>query len=235
LAVYLSSIVGSASIGVYSLATDKIIIIPKLVLQKKAERLSEWLKVKLIHTSIGGSTLIGALASANSNGILLPHYVRDEEIETIKAQFEGNITIMQRKKTAYGNLVLANDHGALVDPRFNASEIKEISETLGVEAVPGEIAGLSYVGSLAVATNKGVVAHPMLTDSERKILEDVLKVPVDVTTINCGIPYVGTGLIGNSHTAIAGSLTTGPEIFIIGNALDVVKEEETNESFQSNR
>jgi len=94
---------------------------------------------------------------------------------------------------------------------------------------------LPYVGSLAIATNKGIVSHPLLKDSERKLLEDVLKVPVDVGTINCGIPYVGTGIIGNSHTAIAGSMTTGPEIFIIGNALDVVKEEDANESLQSYR
>ena len=78
---------------------------------------------------------------------------------------------------------------------------------------------------LAVATNKGVLAHPMLNDEEKKILEEVLKVPVDVGTVNCGIPYVGTGLIANSHAAVAGSMTTGPEMFIIGNALDVVQEE----------
>jgi len=235
LAIYLYGLVGSASIGVYSLATDKMVMIPKLVPLKKAERLSEWLRVRLIHTSIGGSVLVGALACANTNGILLPHFVRDEEVETIKSCFEGNITIMERKKTAYGNIVLANDYGAIVDPRLKESEIREISETLGVEAASGEIAGLPYVGSLAVATNKGALAHPLLKDSERKLLEDMLKVPVDVTTVNCGIPYVGTGLIGNRHAAIVGSLTTGPEIFIIGNALDVVKEEETNESFQSVR
>jgi translation initiation factor 6 len=225
LAVYLSSLFGSPSIGVYSLATDKAVIIPKLVPIKKAERIESWLKVKLIHTNIGGSVLVGALACANSNGILLPHFVREEEIETIKSFFEGNITVMETKKTAYGNMVLANDYGAIVDPRLKTAEIKKISETLCVEAVPGEIAGLPYVGSLAFATNKGVLAHPMLKDSERKLLEDVLKVPVDVGTVNCGIPYVGTGLIGNRYAAIAGSLTTGPEMFIIGNALDVVKED----------
>jgi translation initiation factor 6 len=235
LAIYLSSIVGSPSLGVYSLATDKMVIIPKLVPLKKAERLGEWLKVKLIQTSIGGSVLVGALACANSNGILLPHFVREEEVETIKSFFEGNIKVMERKKTAYGNIVLANDYGAIVDPRLKESEIREISEALGVEAVPSEIAGLPYVGSLAVATNKGALAHPLLKDWERKLLEDMLKVSLDVTTVNCGIPYVGTGLIGNSHAAVVGSLTTGPEIFIIGNALDVVKEEETNESFQSVR
>ena len=122
-----------------------------------------------------------------------------------------------------------------MDPRLKADEIKEIADTLDVETVSGEIAGLPYVGSLAVATNKGVVAHPMLRDEERKVLENSLKVQVDVGTINCGVPYVGTGLVGNSRTAVVGSMTTGPEIFIIGNALDVVKEEDTDESFQSDR
>ena len=226
MAVYLSSIVGSASIGVYSLANETIVIIPKMVPLEKAAQTAEWLKVKLVHTSIGGSVLAGALACANSNGILLSIFARDEELAAIKSSFEGNVTVMETKKTAYGNLVLANDHGAVVDPRFKESEIKQISETLGVEAVPCEIAGLPYVGSLAVATNKGVLAHPLLKDEERKVLESVFKVPVDVGTVNCGVPYVGTGLICNSHAAVAGSLTSGPEMFIIGNALDVVQEDE---------
>jgi translation initiation factor 6 len=202
-----------------------MVIVPKLVPLRKAERLGKWLKVKLIHATIGGSVLVGALACANSNGILLPHFVRDEEIEAIKSFFKGNVTVMETRKTAYGNMVLANDHGAIVGPRLKGSENKKVSETLGVEAVSGEVAGLPYVGSLAVATNKGVLAHPLLRDSERKLLEDVLKVPVDVGTINCGIPYVGTGLIGNSYATVVGLLTTGPEMFIIGNALDVVKED----------
>ncbi|MEM1589075.1 MAG: translation initiation factor IF-6 [Candidatus Bathyarchaeia archaeon] len=235
MAIYLMDLFGSASIGVYLLATEKMLIVPKPVHFKKAERIAEWLKVRLAHTNIGGSVLAGVLACANSNGILLPHYVRDEEIKAIKSVFDGNITVMETKKTAYGNMVLANDYGAVVDPRLKQSEIRKISDTLGVEAVPGEIAQLPYVGSLAVATNRGVLAHPLLKESERKLLEEVLKVPVDVGTVNCGIPYVGTGLICNSRAAIAGSLTTGPEMFIIGQALGVVEENERSESFQSYR
>ncbi len=226
MAVFLSSIVGSASIGVYSLATDKYTIIPKMVPQEKAERTAEWLKVKLVQTSISGSVLVGALACANSNGILLPNSIRGEELEIIKSNFEGEITVMDTKKTAYGNLVLANDYGALVDPRFKEQEINQIGDVLNVRVEPGEIAGLPYVGSLAVATNKGLLAHPLLKDDERKLLEKVFKVPVDVGTINCGVPYVGTGLIANSRAAVAGSMTTGPEMFIIGNALDVVQEDD---------
>jgi len=234
-AIYSANLFGSASIGVYSLATEEILIVPKAVSLRKAERMSKWLNVKLIHTNIGGSIVVGALVCANSNGIILPHFVKDEEIEAIKAVFDGNITVMETKKTAYGNMVLANDYGAVVDPRLKPSEIKQISDTLGVEAVPGEIANLPYVGSLAAATNRGALAHPMITDEERKLLEDVLKVRVEATTVNCGIPYVGTGLIGNSHAAIVGSLTTGPEMFIIGHALGVVKEDERIEDFQGNR
>ncbi|HEX9261639.1 MAG TPA: translation initiation factor IF-6 [Candidatus Bathyarchaeia archaeon] len=228
MAVYLTSIVSSVSIGVYSLATEKIVIIPKVVPAKKAERVAEWLRVKLAHTSISNSMLAGAFCCSNSNGILLPLSICEEELDAIKSVFEGNLTVMETKKTAYGNLVLANDFGALVDPRLKDPVIKQISDTLGVEAVRGEIAGLPYVGSLAVATNKGVLAHPLLKDDERKVLESVFKVSVDVGTINCGIPYVGTGLIANSHAAVAGSMTSGPEMFIIGNALDVVQDVEIN-------
>jgi translation initiation factor 6 len=235
LAIYLSSLGASVSIGVYSLATDDIVIIPEYVPLKKAERLAQWLKVKLVHSTIGGSVLVGSLARANSNGVLLPNYVRQEELETLKSVFKGNITVMETKKTAYGNLVLANDNGAIVDPRLREDDVRRISETLGVETVAGEIAGLPYVGSLAVATNSGVLAHPLLTDLERKVLEDTFKVPVDVGTVNCGVPFVGAGLICNCHTAIAGSSTTGPEMFIIGNALDVVEENTEIESLQSYR
>jgi translation initiation factor 6 len=226
LTVYLSSIVGSASIGVYSLATENIVLIPRMVPLQKAQEFADWLNVKLAYTSINGSVLAGSLVSANSTGMLVSNGIREEELATLKLVFEGNITVMDSKKTAYGNLILTSDKGAVVDPRFKETEIKKISKALGVEAVPSEIAGLPYVGSLAVATNKGVLAHPLLKDEERKTLEAVFKVPIEVGTVNCGVPYVGTGLIANSHAAVAGSMTTGPEMFIIGNALDVVQEEE---------
>jgi translation initiation factor 6 len=201
-------------------------MIPRMVPKRKAEEFADWLKVKLAYTSVAGSVLTGALTCANSNGMLLPNSVREEELTEIRSVFDGTITILETKKTAYGNLVLANDKGAVADPRLKETEIKKITETLGVEVLQTEIAGLPYVGSLATVTNKGVLAHPLLKDEERKVLEQAFKVPVDVGTINCGIPYVGTGLIANSKAAVAGSMTTGPEMFIIGNALDVVQEVE---------
>jgi len=224
LAIFLFSLFSSASIGVYSLATDGMIIVPPQVPKDKAQKLEEWLKTKVVQTTIGESVLVGALACANSNGIILPHYTRHEETQAIRANSDLNVSIMYTKKTSYGNLILANDRGALVSPQLKESDVRKIADTLGVEAVPGEIAGLPYVGSLAIATNKGVLAHPLLEEEERKVLMDVFKVHVDVGTVNCGIPYVATGLRGNTRGAVAGFVTTGPELFIIGQTLDVVKE-----------
>lgn len=223
MAVFLFSLFGSASIGVYSLATEEMVVVPPQVPIDKAKRLEEWLKAEVVRTTIGDSVLIGALACANSNGAVLPPFVREEEVKALKSASDFNIVVMITRKTAYGNLILANDHGALVDPRLRRGDLKKIEDALGVELVPGEIAGLPYVGSLAIATNRGVLAHPLLREGEGKVLRDVLGVDVDVGTINCGIPYVATGLIGNTHGAVAGTVTTGPELFIIGQALDVVE------------
>ena len=60
----------------------------------------------------------GALACSNSNGVLLPSFADEEEIEAIKSAADLNVTVMDTKKTAYGNMVLANDQGAIVDPRI---------------------------------------------------------------------------------------------------------------------
>jgi len=225
LSITFMGIFGSASIGVFALTTEKMALVPPQMSEGKVRKLEECLKVKTIRTTIGESVLIGALTSANSNGVVLPHFTRDEEIRNIKSTFSGvNMAVMETKRTAYGNIVLANDYGAVVDPRLKEKDIVNISDALGVEAVPGEIAGLPYVGSLAIATNKGVLAHPIIKEEEQKLLKDVLKVPVEVGTVNCGIPYVGTGLLGNSHGALVGFMTTGPELFIIENALDLVEE-----------
>ena len=222
--LFFFDVFGNASIGVYSLVNDRIAILPPQVPEAKRQQLGDWLKVKVVATTVGESVITGALACSNSNGVLLPSFATEEEVNAIKAVVDINVTVMDTKRTAYGNMVLANDKGAIVDTRMEQTDMDTISDTLGVEVVRCDIAGLPYVGSLAAATNKGVLAHPLLKDEERKVLNEVLKVPVDVGTVNCGIPYVATGLIANSRGAVVGNLTTGPEMFIIGHALDVVED-----------
>jgi len=53
-------------------------------------------------------------------------HTRSKNKTRLKMGFRRNITIMDSKKTAYGNLILATDKGAVVDPRFKETEIAKI-------------------------------------------------------------------------------------------------------------
>ncbi len=222
MAVFRYDLLGSPNIGVFSLATDEYVLVPVSVPKTKIEKIKRFLNVKAIRVNIGSSLLIGVLATANSHGIVLPNFTHDEDVKVLKSALRDvNIERIASKQNALGNLILTNDYGAVADPRLSQGAIRAVSDVLGVEVVHGEIAGFPYVGSLAIATNSGVLAHPMLREDERKILDKILKVPVDVGTVNCGVPYIRSGIIANRHGAVVGSITTGPELVIVGQALNV--------------
>jgi len=221
LAIFLLDAFGSPNIGIFMKATEEFLIVPNQVPETKVKKLENWFDTKVVKTNIGGSVLLGSLICANSNGLVVPKHIWSEEVTSLKSLGDVNISVAQTKLTAYGNLVAANDYGAIADPRLKNEDLKMVSDTLGVEVVQGEIAGLPYVGSLTIATNRGVMTHPLIKHEEESLLKQVLKVPVGVGTVNCGIPYISTGIIGNSKVVVAGLDTTGPELFMIGQALGV--------------
>jgi translation initiation factor 6 len=71
----------------------------------------------------------------------------------------------------------------------------------------------------SVVTNRGVLAHPRMTDAELAELEDLFGLPVDVGTVNFGSPLVGSGVLANCRGYVAGDETTGPELGRIEDAL----------------
>lgn len=222
MASYRFDIMGSPNIGLYAVTTNNFTIIPVKISSRKIKIIKDCLRGEIILTTIGGSRLVGVLAAANSNGIVLPHYASDEEVESIKNVWKGRISRIYSKRTALGNLILANDYGAIASENLmrERDAVKKIRDALDVEIVAGEIAGLPYVGSVATATNKGVLTHPMLNNGERQLLLDVLKAPIDVGTVNGGIPFVSSGLLANDYGVLIGAPTTGPEIVIITNLLN---------------
>ncbi|AEC52071.1 translation initiation factor IF-6 [Pyrococcus sp. NA2] len=217
----------SPYLGVFGIATDKVVLIREGLQEKKLDVIREVLKVPVIEASIMKSRIIGTLAAGNSRAILVPWYVWDTEIERIKKAFqeygiETEIVPFRTKYTALGNLILTNDKGALVSAKFSRQEAKEIGDILGVEVERGLIAGLNAVGSAGVVTNKGGLVHPETTDEELEWLSELFKVDVYVGTANMGVPYVGTCMLANSNGVVVGHLTTGPEIVKIEEALGFV-------------
>jgi len=145
-----------------------------------------------------------------------------EKFLELKKLFGMNLLILKSKFTAVGNLILCNGKGAIISKVFNKKEKKEIEDCLGVEAVFSSIAGIQTVGSCGIATNKGCLLHRDAKEEEIKIVEDVLKVKVDIGTANFGSPFVGSCIIANSKGALVGESTTGPEIVRIQEALELL-------------
>lgn len=214
---------GSPNVGVYALATNGFTLVPPQTTEGKAKRLRENLRGEVVRCTVGGTRLIGVLGAANSNGIVLPHMASDGEVEALRGALHGvNVERVEGRVTAFGNLVLANDRGGIVSGLLAEEKdvLRRVADVLGVELVVGEVANLPYVGAAAVATNRGILAHPLLSEAERGLLEEVLKAHVEVGTVNGGCPIVASGLLANDCGAVIGSLTTGPEIMMVSSVFE---------------
>ncbi|NJE85683.1 translation initiation factor IF-6 [Thermococcus sp. CX2] len=214
----------SPYLGVYGVATDRVVLIREGLGEKKLEVLREVLKVPLIETSIMKSRIIGIFAVGNSNAIVVPYYVWDSELEHIQNELKEHgidmiIEPFQSTLTAFGNLILVNDRAALVSAKFTREDAKKLEDILGVEVERGIIGDYHAVGSVGVVTNRGGLVHPEATDEELEWLRDLFKVDIYVGTANMGVPFVGSCMLANSHGVVVGHLTTGPEIVKIEEAL----------------
>lgn len=212
---------GNPNVGVYSIATDRFAIVPRKLPNNTRRALENSLEVPIIATDIGQSRIIGVLAAANSNGICVPSYIMEGEIAYLKEHLDIPVERIPTDLTALGNNILCNDKRALVNPEFEKTDRALIADILGVEVVSGVINERLTVGSTSVVTCKGCLIPPIRNKEEVKWLEEIFGVPVSIGTINGGIPFIGSGLIANSHGAVAGLFTTGPELQRVGLALDL--------------
>ncbi|MEM0381694.1 MAG: translation initiation factor IF-6 [Nitrososphaerota archaeon] len=211
---------GTPHIGLFAVNSERLLILPPGLPPKKVELMASILGSDAVQTYISGSILIGPFICINSKGAVLPKIVLDEEISQIKAVASDlNIYIYRGRETAMGNLMSANDHCVVASPEIQASEVRAIADTLGVEAVSMSIAGRRHVGSLCLLTNRGGLVHVEATEEEVKTIEEYSRVRVLRATVNNGNLFVKSGVLANSKGALIGKRTVGPELMTISTAL----------------
>lgn len=211
-------VVGNPNIGVFVLSTDDIAIVPYGLLDEKADIIKEALEVDIIKSSIAGSNLIGSLAVANSKGIVVSQYALDKEV----AQFEElglNVARLPGNYTAVGNIVAANDNGAIASPFLTGEALDVLEETLDVDVQSSSMVGSDIIGSLITVTNRGFLIDKRAPESEVDFATDVFGVEGDVGTVGRGISLVGACTLSNSHGAIVAKDSTGPEMARVEEAL----------------
>jgi translation initiation factor 6 len=222
----LFSVDGSSYIGVFASCTESLVLLPPHVSDTFAAEMERALAVKAVRTSIAGSSLVGCLAVGNTNGFIFSPYTLDSEIRKIREflRAQGLRVKLGRlpageKMTATGNIILANDTVALVHPQVSEKTVDVVAKTLGVTVYKGTIGDLKTVGMAAVATNKGILAHKNATREELEFLEERFELPVEIGSVNFGVPLIGAALLANTKGYAAGYETTGAELGRIEDAL----------------
>ncbi|AIZ56365.1 translation initiation factor 6 [Candidatus Methanoplasma termitum] len=201
---------GTPNIGVYASVNESLALVAANSAPGFVEDVETVLGVETILTTISGSFVLGSLIRMNSNGAVVSGMVESTELERIKEKI--HVTVLRDKVNAAGNNVLANDHGAIINPKIGASAEKKIAEALGVQTVRSEIAGFDTVGSACVATNKGCLCNVNATDEDIGLIRDILRVNVVKGSVNHGSKHVGAGILSNSKGALVGDDTTPIEM-----------------------
>ncbi len=206
------------NLGVYISVNDSIGLVPMGFAQTKADKLAEYLDIEIHHTAIANTRLIGALSVMNNKGILLPTTAYQNEYDYLKQETDLEVGVLDTKFNALGNVICANDKGAVVSPWLSKEDCQNISDVLGVEVIQKKIAGFNQTGVVLVANNSGAAIHPEADKGDMKNIANLLGVKIEQSSINNGIPYISSGILANNHSLVVGSLTTGPEIMVLTRA-----------------
>lgn len=184
--------------------------------------------IPVVHVSIAGTRIIGRMVVGNKHGLLLPHTTTDKELAHITNSLPKKVKVvrLEEKMSALGNVIVCNDHVALIHPDIDESTEDIIAKTLKVEVFRQTIAKQALVGTYCCLTNAGALVHPKTTRAEQKELSSLLAVNVAAGTVNRGSSVIAGGLVVNDWTAFCGHTTTSTELSVIEKVFNLEDEEE---------
>lgn len=217
-------IFGGDHLGLYVKATNKYFLYHSLIPQHRINILKEALKVEAIPVDLTNSLIMSPFIACNSFGIIIPELIDSNVIEYLTRVSNDvgiHLSKIGFKYNSFGNLILANDRGAIISPILPTYLRKIIADTLDVEVVASTIGRFSYVGSLGISNNKGALISPYIKSDEKELIEDILKVKVYTGTINNGVEFISSGIIVNDYGLVVGPSTTGSELMLLSQAFKV--------------
>ncbi len=216
--IHLFDIYRSANIGIFLRTNDKFCLVPRGISSTKEEKLQNLLEVKAIQISVGGSRLLGPLVAMNNNGMVLSRFAEDSEVSTLSEATGLDVVRLNSRFTSVGNLISANDIGAVISDVFGDESTRAIRDTLKVPVQKMRIASFIQVGAMLSATNQGAVIHPIASEEEISRIRGVLGFEPEPATVNGGVPFVASGFVGNSKSILVGAQTRGAELVIVSKA-----------------
>ncbi|RXW25506.1 hypothetical protein EST38_g305 [Candolleomyces aberdarensis] len=185
--------------------------------------------VPIVHTTVGGTRIVGRLTAGNRHGLLVPSSTTDQELQHLRNSIPEAVAIqrVEERLSALGNVIACNDYVALVHPDIDRETEEIIADVLKVEVFRQTIADNVLVGSYCAITNQGGLVHPKTSIQDQDELSSLLQVPLVAGTVNRGSDVIGAGLVVNDWTAFTGLETTATEISVIEAAFKLQGQDST--------
>lgn len=111
---------------------------------------------------------------------------------------------IEERLSALGNVIVANDHVALVHPDLERETEELVADVLGVEVFRQTVADNVLVGSYMALSNRGGIVHPRTSVGDQDELSSLLQVPLVAGSVNRGSSVVGAGMVVNDWLAVTG-------------------------------
>ena len=208
--------------GVFCVTNDLLTLVPPGIPDDDMAAIGEALGTTVQVITIGGSSVLGTLVATNNKGLLVSNLVTSLEFEKLEKWCKNlnlNLGILSERANAIGNNFLLNDSGGFCNERLSSSSIKDAEGIFEVAVKSQSFNGMDTLGMIGCVNNNGGLCHPDIDENERKIMQEVLDVPVMEGTVNFGMPLVGAGVITSSKGAVCGRQSTGVELGRVEEAL----------------